>query len=73
MDHVKTTLAVDDDHEIALERCDCGQYSLSLGPVTVQLDEDVVRALTKLLHETIAKEAPAEDDEENMPVPSDVQ
>jgi len=70
VDHIKTTVAVDDAHEIALERCDCGQYSLSVGPVTVQLDEEVVEALARLLHGAVSDQP---EDEENMPVPSDVQ
>ena len=47
MEHVQLTLAADDDHELALEKCECGQYSLSIGSVTVHLEEETTRALAR--------------------------
>jgi hypothetical protein len=66
------TLAADEMHEVALERCDCGQYSLSVGPVTVQLEEHVVMALQRVLNEALVSEM-SDLDGVNMPLPSDVQ
>lgn len=49
MNHQRTTLVSDDEHDLALERCECGQYALSVGPVTLQLEEVTLEALARLL------------------------
>ena len=49
MDHDKRLVAENDLHDLALERCDCGRFALSLGPVTVQLEADALVALTDML------------------------
>ena len=75
MEHIKTTIAEDELHEIALEQCDCGQFSLSVGPVTIQLEEDTVLALTRMLKGAVDATSDGDDDDEGStgPVPSDVQ
>lgn len=70
MDHIKTTLASDDEHDLALERCDCGQYALSMGPMTIQLDEDVMLALRRMLLECVPDDDAMDPVE---PFPGDVQ
>jgi hypothetical protein len=72
MEHIKTTLAEDDLHDLALERCECGQFSLSVGPVTIQLEEETVLALARMLNAAVDA---SQVDEDGMtgPVPPDVQ
>lgn len=71
MGHQKKTLATDDEQDIVLERCDCSQYSLSIGPVTVQMEEDAVIALTRLLVGAVG--VPQDEVRVNTPLPNDVQ
>jgi hypothetical protein len=53
MEHVQLTLASDEHHDLALEKCDCGQYSLSIGSVTVHMEEETARALARMLADTV--------------------
>jgi len=72
MEHNKTTLAEDELHDLALERCECGQFSLSVGPVTIQLEEETVVALARLLHAAVDASVESDDDMTG-PIPPDIQ
>ncbi len=47
--HNKTLVAEDEDQDLAVEHCSCGQYALSVGAVTIQVEGETLVALTRML------------------------
>ncbi|MEW5854694.1 MAG: hypothetical protein AB2A00_38315 [Myxococcota bacterium] len=70
MEHNRVCLASDEVQDVALERCECGQYSLSIGAVTIQMEEEQLQALTRMLMETLVS---GQDLDATAPAPGEIQ